>query len=122
MDLGRWDGGNWGVDAKQAVGKRLEIWLRAKNMTAADLCGIIDCAENEWSQFKKGKRLITLYVANELVMHFGLTLDWIYRNVASSEVPAELLAKMKEIRDADAAAAAPTSRATKLPKKKIHKS
>lgn len=96
---------NNGMDSFADIGDRLRIWLLAKNMSAAKLCRLIDCEENEWSMFKKGDRRITLEIADQLCKEFGLTLDWIYRNDPRG-MDEDLRIRMKEIRDGEAAAEA----------------
>lgn len=112
---------NNAMDSKKLIGERLEIWLLAKGITAAQLCDSIECKANEWSQFQSGKRKISMRVAHELVHNYGLTLDWIYRGVAAGEIPTELLGKMKQIKNARTAASAAGENASVRRKKKIHK-
>jgi len=44
------------------------------------LCAEIDVAPNQYSQFERGHRRITLDIAAKLVQQYGVTLDWIYLN------------------------------------------
>lgn len=69
----------------KSLGERLKITREALGLSAAELCRIIDCKPNRWSQYEAGERRITLEVANALCDEFGLSLDWIYR-----ENPAQL--------------------------------
>lgn len=112
---------NKSMDSKKIIGERLEVWLLAKGISAAELCNIIDCKPNEWSQFQNGKRKISMRIAHELIDNFGLTLDWIYRGVATTEIPSELLGKMKQIKNARIAASTVDKSAPKQRRKKIHK-
>lgn len=63
----------------KTIGKRIGDTREALGVNAAELCKIIDCAPNRWSQYESGKRRITIDIANALCDQYGVTLDWIYR-------------------------------------------
>lgn len=77
---------NRGMDSRIVIGKRLQAWQDAesvrlgKKLTGVDLAAEIpSLEENEWSMYRRGKRLISLETADELCDKYKLTLDWIYR-------------------------------------------
>lgn len=77
----------------EAIGKRLESLLRAKEIDAVDLCKATGIKPNAWSQFKSGERRITVDAATKLVKTYGVTLDWIYLDDPSG-LPAQLHQKI----------------------------
>lgn len=79
----------------KALAKRLRMTREALGLSAADLCKLIDCAPNRWSQYESGKRPITVPVAIAMCDEFGLSLDWIYR-ADPAKIPHELRLKMRQ--------------------------
>lgn len=62
------------------IGERL-LTLRAwRRVEQQQLCAEIDVQPNQYSQFERGHRRITLDIAAKLVQQYGVTLDWIYLN------------------------------------------
>lgn len=102
------------MDSQDAIASRLDLWLRTvkhfKELTASAICELIDCNENTLSQYRNGKRPLDIEVADALCHHYGLTLDWLYRNDPRL-IDHELLLQMKAI--AEARAAEPKKRTRK---------
>lgn len=78
------------------IAKRLEITRKAIGISAADLCRLIKCKPNRWSQYESGDRKITQQIANDLCDEFSLTLDWIYRGDPAG-LPLELRMKISKL-------------------------
>lgn len=83
MDEGRNVILNKEMDSQETIAGRLDLWLRTekrrRRLTASKVCTLIGCAENAFSQYRGGDRPLPIEVADGLCMHFGLTLDWLYR-------------------------------------------
>jgi ribosome-binding protein aMBF1 (putative translation factor) len=82
-------------DSIKQLAKRLELTREALGLSAAELCKLIDCKPNRWSQYESGERPITLPVSIALCDEFGLSLDWIYR-ADPSRLPHELRIKIRQ--------------------------
>lgn len=79
----------------KSIGRRLGETRAALDLTAAEICRLINCKPNRWSQYEKGDRKITLEIANKLCDQFGLTLDWIYR-ANPANLPLNLAIKLRK--------------------------
>lgn len=84
--------------SRDDIAERLRITQEALGLIAADLCEVIDCKPNRWSQYtsETSKRRITEKVANALCDQFSLTLDWIYRGNPAG-LPHDLRMKIAKI-------------------------
>lgn len=83
------------AESLKSLASRLKMTREALELSAAELCRIINCKQNRWSQYEGGDRKITLAVANSLCDQFGLSLDWIYRGNPAL-LPHALRAKMRQ--------------------------
>ncbi len=80
----------------KVIGPRLELTREALELSAAQLCRRIDCAQNRWSQYESGERPITMEIADKLCDEFSLTLDWIYRGDRSG-LPQRFIERLQEV-------------------------
>lgn len=80
----------------KSIGRRLAETRQALDLTAAEVCRLISCKPNRWSQYENGERKITLEIANKLCDQFGLTLDWIYR-ANPANLPHNLALKLRKV-------------------------
>jgi transcriptional regulator with XRE-family HTH domain len=62
----------------KTTGKRLRQLREDHNLKQREAAKLADILDTKWSEFERGKRLITLDPAIRLRERFGLTLDWIY--------------------------------------------
>ena len=62
----------------RVIGRRLAATREALAITQAELCRRLRVDPPRWNQYELGKRRITIEVALELRLAFGVTLDWIY--------------------------------------------
>ena len=76
-----------------AVAYRLRITRQALDLNQREVCRRARIAENAYSQFETGRRLLTLVPAIKLCDQFGLTLDWLYRDDPSG-LPTRLIVKL----------------------------
>jgi hypothetical protein len=81
---------------KKAVGERIEIWLKADDLSAAEVCRELAIKESAFSQWKNGKHLLPLKIAELLCRNYGLSLDWLYRGELRY-LPQELRVRINEI-------------------------
>jgi len=87
------------------VRRPLEIAYRllksreALGKTQTELARELHIAQNRWSQYETGRRIITVDIAILLADIYGIGLDWVYRG-DPNDLPAELRSKvMRSIRD-----------------------
>jgi transcriptional regulator with XRE-family HTH domain len=62
---------------------RLRETRQAMKLTQARLCRIADIPQSTWNNAETGDNRLGLDQAIKLCDAFGLTLDWIYRGIAS---------------------------------------
>ena len=71
----------------RVVGRRLAATREALGITQAELCRQLRVDPPRWNQYELGKRRITIEVALELRLAYGVTLDWIYVGDSSGLPP-----------------------------------
>lgn len=98
MDFTDGESLNIAMRGRNDIAARLRLTQAALGLRPVDLCSLIGCAENKWSQYtsEKGKRRITEKVANALCDEFSVTLDWIYRGNPAG-LPLELRMKLAKL-------------------------
>lgn len=77
----------------EAVGLRLRAAREALGKNQTQLADAINAAKNTYSQWESGDRLANLVAMAKLCNDYGITLDWIYRGVASG-LPQDLHEKV----------------------------
>lgn len=69
--------------SKEAVGRRLRLTRDVFGLGQSDFCRRAGIAQNAYSQFETGRRMLTLESAIRLHESYFLTLDWLYLGDAS---------------------------------------
>jgi DNA-binding XRE family transcriptional regulator len=64
----------------EEIGARLRIARKALGLNAAEFCRGAGIAQNAYSQYETGTRLLTLSAAVKLSGRYRLSLDWIYQD------------------------------------------
>jgi transcriptional regulator with XRE-family HTH domain len=85
-----------GMDSKEIVGQRVDIWLEATDRTAAEVCDELGIGEPKFSQWRNGRHMLSLDIAVALCTNYGLTLDWLYRGIPVN-LPYELRLQINDV-------------------------
>lgn len=75
------------------IGARLRAAREALGLTQAEFYRRAGIAQNAYSQYESGKRLLTLNQAIKLRDAFGLSLDWLFQGDLAA-MPHALAAKL----------------------------
>jgi len=86
------------VGTRNEIAQRVIDTREALGLSPAQLCKIIECKPNRWSQYEAfdSKRSITLDIALRLKKEFAVTTDWIYAGDAAG-LSMELRLKIKAV-------------------------
>jgi DNA-binding XRE family transcriptional regulator len=71
------------VDAVE-IGRRLKATRDALGLTGTEFARRARIAQNAYSQYETGRRLLTVTVAMRLCTVYGLSMDWLFRGDPSS--------------------------------------
>ncbi|MCI8514210.1 MAG: helix-turn-helix transcriptional regulator [Lachnospiraceae bacterium] len=75
-------------DSNITIGSRIHKCRTSWNMTQEELAEVIDVTPNYIGEIERGRRPLTLSVAEQLCLYFGVTYDYLYLGI---ERPAEQL-------------------------------
>ena len=67
------------IDEPEKIGERLHKLRNAMGLKQGAVAEMLGITHSAWSQYESGKRKLTIEVAGNLAVRFGVTLDWIYR-------------------------------------------
>lgn len=77
------------ADQIKDIGERLKLLREAKGMTQAAFSRTLKIDQQQWNNYERGFRRISIDQATKVCIITGATLDWIYRGVTSA-LPLEL--------------------------------
>lgn len=100
--------------SSEEISKRIRLVREALKMSQAALCRLADISAQAWNNAETGDNMLTVQNAVKLCRISGVTLDWIYRGVARSEVSLIILEEIQ--RQAGAKMAFPRRRRSKKKK------
>jgi transcriptional regulator with XRE-family HTH domain len=78
------------------IGARLKATRDALGLTGTEFGNRARIAQNAYSQYETGKRMLTISAAMRLCATYGLTMDWLFRGDVST-LPHSLAAKLVTI-------------------------
>ena len=85
------------MDTKEVVGERIDVWLEAANLKAAQVCRDLGgLSPSAFSQWRRGVHLLPLDAADDLCRVYNLSLDWLYRGDGSN-IPEDLRIKINQV-------------------------
>jgi transcriptional regulator with XRE-family HTH domain len=78
------------------IAERLRLTREASGMIQAQFCRIVGIGQQAWNNYERGERRISIDQALQLCSALGVTLDWIYRGIASG-LPIQLAEEIRRI-------------------------
>jgi transcriptional regulator with XRE-family HTH domain len=81
-------------DDMTQVAARLRLLREAMELNQAQICAQIGVSQGLWNNYERGRHLIPVPRALDLVRRYGVTLDWLY-HADSRMMPMHLMQKIE---------------------------